>query len=37
MIGKGYELRVYDRNVRLASLLGANREYTLSHIPQPVD
>ena len=33
LIGKGYELVVYDRNVRLASLLGANREYILNHIP----
>jgi GDP-mannose 6-dehydrogenase len=33
LIGKGYELRVYDRNVRLASLVGANREYILNHIP----
>jgi GDP-mannose 6-dehydrogenase len=33
LIGKGYELSVYDRNVRLASLMGANREYILNHIP----
>ena len=33
LIGKGYELCVYDRNVRLSSLLGANREYILNHIP----
>ncbi|MBV9316071.1 MAG: nucleotide sugar dehydrogenase [Gammaproteobacteria bacterium] len=33
LIGKGYELAVYDRNVRLASLMGANREYILNHIP----
>jgi GDP-mannose 6-dehydrogenase len=33
LIGKGYELLVYDRNVRLASLVGANREYILDHIP----
>jgi GDP-mannose 6-dehydrogenase len=33
LIGKGYELLVYDRNVRLASLMGANREYILNHIP----
>jgi GDP-mannose 6-dehydrogenase len=33
LIGKGYELLVYDKNVRLASLMGANREYILNHIP----
>jgi GDP-mannose 6-dehydrogenase len=33
LIGKGYELAVYDGNVRLASLLGANRDYILNHIP----
>jgi GDP-mannose 6-dehydrogenase len=33
LIGKGYELKVYDRNVQLASLVGANRDYILNHIP----
>jgi GDP-mannose 6-dehydrogenase len=33
LIGKGYELRIFDRNVHLASLLGANRDYILNHIP----
>jgi len=33
LIGKGYDLRVYDSNVRLASIRGANREYILNHIP----
>jgi GDP-mannose 6-dehydrogenase len=33
LIGKGYDLRMYDRNVRLASIHGANREYILNHIP----
>jgi GDP-mannose 6-dehydrogenase len=33
LIGKGYELLVYDQNVRLAALMGANREYILTHIP----
>jgi GDP-mannose 6-dehydrogenase len=33
LIGKGYELMVYDQNVRLAALMGANREYILNHIP----
>lgn len=33
LIGKGYELRVYDRNVNVAALTGANRDYILNHIP----
>jgi GDP-mannose 6-dehydrogenase len=33
LIGKGYELRIFDRNVNLAALTGANRDYILNHIP----
>jgi GDP-mannose 6-dehydrogenase len=33
LIGKGYDLRIYDSNVRLASLYGANRDYILNRIP----
>lgn len=33
LIGKGFELKIYDRNVKLASLVGANRDYILNHIP----
>jgi GDP-mannose 6-dehydrogenase len=33
LIGKGYELRIYDRNVSIASIRGANRDYILNHIP----
>ena len=33
LIGKGYDLRVYDGNVRIASIHGANRDYILNHIP----
>ena len=33
LIGKGYDLRVYDRNVSLAALHGANRDYILNKIP----
>ena len=33
LIGKGYDLKVYDANVRIASIVGANRDYILNHIP----
>lgn len=33
LIGKGYDLRIYDRNVNLAKLIGANKDYLYNHIP----
>ena len=33
LIGKGYDLRIFDKNVNLASLIGANRDFILNHIP----
>jgi GDP-mannose 6-dehydrogenase len=33
LIGKGYELKLYDKNVNLAALTGANRDFILNHIP----
>lgn len=32
LLGKGYEIRIYDRNVNLAKLTGTNRDYILNHI-----
>lgn len=32
LIGKGYDLRIYDRNVNIAALVGANRDFILNHI-----
>lgn len=33
LLGKGYDLRIFDRNVSIASIRGANRNYILNHIP----
>lgn len=33
LLGKGYDVRVYDKNVNLAKVVGANRSYILNHIP----
>ncbi len=33
LIGKGYDLRLYDRSVNLAALTGANKDYIRNAIP----
>ncbi|AJQ93013.1 nucleotide sugar dehydrogenase [Gynuella sunshinyii] len=33
LIGKGYQLRIFDRNVEYARMHGANKEYINHHIP----
>jgi len=33
LVGKGYDVRIYDRNVNLARLVGANRDFILNRIP----
>jgi GDP-mannose 6-dehydrogenase len=33
LIGKGYDLRMYDKDVNIASLVGANRDFILNRIP----
>ncbi|HWI27765.1 MAG TPA: nucleotide sugar dehydrogenase [Stellaceae bacterium] len=33
LIGKGYDIRIFDPSVRAASLVGANRTYILDRIP----
>jgi GDP-mannose 6-dehydrogenase len=33
LLGKGYDLRIYDKNVNIAKLVGANRDFILNRIP----
>ncbi len=33
LLGKGYQLKIYDQNVRMASIVGANKDYILNKIP----
>jgi GDP-mannose 6-dehydrogenase len=33
LLGKGYDLKIYDKNVNIACLVGANRDFILNRIP----
>jgi GDP-mannose 6-dehydrogenase len=33
LAGKGYDVRIYDKNVQIAKLVGANRDFILNRIP----
>jgi len=33
LLGKGFDIKIYDRNVSLARLVGANRDFLLHRIP----
>ena len=33
LIGKGHDVRIFDKNVNLAKLVGANRDFILNHLP----
>ena len=33
LLGRGYELKIFDEDVSMANLLGTNREYIQQHLP----
>ena len=33
LLGKGYDIKLYDKNVNMASLVGANKDFILNVIP----
>lgn len=33
LLGKGFDVKIYDRHVHLSNLMGANKEYILKKIP----
>ncbi|MEV4899273.1 UDP binding domain-containing protein [Nonomuraea sp. NPDC055795] len=37
LLGKGYDLRIYDANVTLSRLMGANRAYVEQRLPHLAD
>lgn len=37
LIGKGYELRLFDKNVKLSKLMGKNKSYIMEKLPHLAD
>lgn len=37
LIGRGYEVRIYDEQIQADKLIGANRDYVLTRLPHLVD
>ncbi|SEI40216.1 GDP-mannose 6-dehydrogenase [Dyadobacter koreensis] len=37
LIGKGYELKIYDENVHISKLIGANKAFINEHLPHLSD
>ena len=34
LLGKGYDVKIYDKNVNLSRLMGKNKEYIYNKLPQ---
>jgi len=37
LLGKGYQIKIYDKNVFVSELTGTNKVYVEQHIPHLVD
>ena len=37
LIGRGYEVKIYDEQIQLDKIIGANRDYVLSRLPHLID
>lgn len=33
LVGKGYEIQIYDHNINLSRLVGKNKDYLFTHLP----
>lgn len=33
LVGKGYEIKIYDQNINLSRLVGKNKDYLFTHLP----
>jgi GDP-mannose 6-dehydrogenase len=37
LVGKGYRLTIYDRDLQVARLVGSNRRFAMQHLPHLAD
>jgi len=37
LIGRGYDVKIYDEQIQLDKIIGANRDYVLSRLPHLID
>jgi GDP-mannose 6-dehydrogenase len=33
LVGKGYDIKIYDQNINLSRLIGKNKDFLFSHLP----